>query len=123
MSARSSRRRIKLLESDDANREHLVRIIAELEKRVEDAVVDLIDEPDQTEPSSPRRLSPEHPIITPVQRRIVANLNKLPFEKELAFFPSLRNAHATIVCRDVKRFEAHRMGEGVLRHWAGSFIM
>ncbi|KAG5645713.1 hypothetical protein DXG03_005408 [Asterophora parasitica] len=66
---------------------------------------------------------PEQPILTPVQRKIAGWLNQLPLRKELAYFPDLRNSHATIVCRDVKRFEAHRRGEGIIRHWAASFIL
>ncbi|KAG5637684.1 hypothetical protein H0H81_003600 [Sphagnurus paluster] len=65
----------------------------------------------------------EQPILTPLHHKIVMWLNQLPLRKELAYFPNARNSHAMIVCRDVKRFEAHRLGEGILRHWAASFIL
>ncbi|KAF8074750.1 DUF676-domain-containing protein [Lyophyllum atratum] len=65
----------------------------------------------------------EQPILSPVQVKIAGWLNRLPLHKQLAYFPDVRNAHAMIVCRDVKRFEAHRRGEGIVRHWATSFIL
>ncbi|KAF5383782.1 hypothetical protein D9615_003712 [Tricholomella constricta] len=65
----------------------------------------------------------EQPILSPLQHKIAGWLNQLPLRKELAYFPDVRNAHALIVCRDVKRFEAHRRGEGIIRHWAASFIL
>ncbi|KAJ7504406.1 DUF676-domain-containing protein [Mycena galericulata] len=129
LATRSSRERIKLLENDESNREKLVHILARLERQVEDAVVDLIDndaagEP-MTEPERARESSSkkEAVILTPVQRRIAALLNRLPIKKEATYFPNTRNSHALIICRDVKNFESHRAGEGVLRHWADSFII
>ncbi|KAF8647749.1 hypothetical protein AX16_006584 [Volvariella volvacea WC 439] len=61
--------------------------------------------------------------ITDPQQKIVQNLNKLPIQKERAFFPSVGNSHAYIICREVKRFENQRAGEGVIRHWADNFIL
>ncbi|GLB43424.1 putative lipid particle protein [Lyophyllum shimeji] len=66
---------------------------------------------------------PPEPILTPVQLKVAGWLKQLPIKKELAYFPEVVNSHAMIVCRDVKRFEAHRRGEGILRHWADSFIL
>lgn len=67
---------------------------------------------------------PLKPILLPVQREIIASLNTLPnLKKYVAYFPGLMNAHAVIVCRDVKRFEIHRKGEGVLNHWADHFVL
>jgi len=89
---------------------------------MEEAVVDLIDNPDPSpsyQPENPK----QHPIITPSHQRIAVWLNSLPIKKELAFFPAVRNAHAMIISRDVKRFEIHRLGESVIRHWAQSFIL
>ncbi|TFK63409.1 DUF676-domain-containing protein [Pluteus cervinus] len=127
LATRSSQARIRLLESDEANSDKLVHIFAQLERSVEDTVADYIDEPGPISSASNSEAagatSPDHPILTPLQRRIAANLNKLPLKKELAFFPNVRNAHAVIVCRDIKRFELHKMGEGVVKHWANSFIM
>ncbi len=63
-------------------------------------------------------------VLSEVQRRIVRSLNTLPgLKKELAFIHPVRNAHAVIICRDVKRFPSHRQGEGVIRHWADHFII
>lgn len=121
LASRSSRARIKLLEKDASNSEKLVHILAQLERQVEDAVVDFIDDPDPSPAQLKKKPSPEHPILTPLQRKIAASLNKLPIEKKLTYIRGVRNAHAVIVCRDVKRFEAHRVGEGVLRNWADSF--
>ncbi|KAJ7252775.1 DUF676-domain-containing protein [Mycena haematopus] len=136
LAARSSRARIRLLENDASNTQKLAHILAQLEKQVENAVVDLIDDDAHAgEPvadsesalldkgrhsSKPRQ---ELPILTPTQRHIAAWLNRLPLKKERAYFPNVRNSHAVIICRDVKNFEMHRQGESVVRHWADSFIL
>jgi hypothetical protein len=127
LATRSSRARIRLLERDASNKEKLIHILAELENDVENAVVDLIDDPNPA-PSrnalgNKMKPSSEQPILTPLQRKIAASLNKLPFKKELTYIENVRNAHAIIVCRDVKRFEVHKQGAGVLRHWAASFVL
>ncbi|GBE86549.1 Putative lipase [Sparassis crispa] len=58
-------------------------------------------------------------VLTELQLRLVAWLNTLPnLKKELVFIHPVRNSHAVIISRDVKRFEFHKRGEGVLRHWA-----
>lgn len=141
LATRSSRARIKLLEKDEKNSQKLIHILDQLEKRVGDVVADLIDDPgpepdasmtalEETESSqgkkrvwgnSKAKPPPQQPIITPLQRKIAASLNKLPLKKKLAYIQGLRNSHPVIVCRDVKRFEAHRAGEGVVRHWAKEF--
>jgi len=128
MATRSSRARIKSLESDQSST--LFSTLAHLEKQVEDAVADVIDDPSPTcEEDSPSGaeeppLLPEQPILTPLQRKMITSLNKLPnLKKEAAFITSVRNSHAVIVCRDVKRFSAHKRGEGIIRHWADSFIL
>lgn len=57
LSQRSSRARIKLLETEEeSNRSRLISIVAKLEKGMEDAVVDIMDEPG-TEYDSPSMLS------------------------------------------------------------------
>ncbi|KAF4593013.1 hypothetical protein EYR38_008720 [Pleurotus pulmonarius] len=135
LATHSSRQRIKLLEKDAPAHGRLSHVLAQLEKQVEDAVADFIDssDPDESESSSsspslhikgtPGKPSSAQPILSPVQKRIVASLNKLPIKKELAYIDGVRNSHATIVCRDVKRFDFHRRGEGVLKHWADSFML
>ncbi|KAH9888777.1 DUF676-domain-containing protein [Cubamyces lactineus] len=63
-------------------------------------------------------------VLNETQRKLVRWLNTLPgLKKELAFIHPLRNAHGTIIARDVQRFPAHKIGEGVLRHWADHFIL
>jgi hypothetical protein len=138
LAARSSRARIKLLENDATNTQKLIHILEQLERQVEDAVVDYIDD-DDVDPATPdaaerglvssskrkcrSKPPPEQPIITPMQRKIAASLNRLPIKKERAYFPDVRNSHAMIICRDVKNFEMHKRGEGIVRHWADSFIL
>ncbi|KDQ61438.1 hypothetical protein JAAARDRAFT_123313 [Jaapia argillacea MUCL 33604] len=130
--ARSSRSRIRLLENHESYRQRLVHIFAEVEQEVEDAVVDFIEEingePDQTTSGAstppPGSKSKSQPILSPAQRTRIISLNKLPnLKKERAFIHPVRNSHATIVCRDVKRFEAHRVGAGVIHHWADHFVL
>jgi hypothetical protein len=122
MSSRRSRSRIKLLEAEDPSAiQRLVHIVGQIEREVEDTVVDIVDDP-AVSISSPG--SKESPRVTPSQRRMAAGLNKLPqLKKELVFIPDVRNSHATIIARDIQNFEFHKIGEGVLRHWADSFVM
>ncbi|KAI0676040.1 DUF676-domain-containing protein [Trametes maxima] len=62
--------------------------------------------------------------LNATQRKLVAWLNTLPgLKKELVFIHPVRNSHAVIISRDVKRFPSHKQGEGVLRHWADHFII
>ncbi|KAJ7907692.1 DUF676-domain-containing protein [Mycena leptocephala] len=102
LAARSSRARIRLLEKDASNSQKIAHILAQLEKQVENAVV-----PSQGQP-----------ILTPMQRSMARSLNRLPLKKERTYFPTARNSHGLIICRNVKKFESHRLGEGVVRHWA-----
>ena len=74
-------------------------------------------------PSIHDHYSREHPIISPNHKKIVNWLNLLPIKKVIVYFPDVWNSHPVIICRDVKYFESHRKGEGVLRHWANSFIV
>ncbi|KIY53362.1 DUF676-domain-containing protein [Fistulina hepatica ATCC 64428] len=124
--SRSSRSRIKLLETDDSSKSKLVHVIATLEKDMEDAFADFMDDPDAPiggvvhDTHSPSAIYPK---LTPLQRRMAASLNRLPLKKERAFIQGVRNSHAVIVSRNVKDFDFHRIGEGVIRHWADSFIL
>ena len=135
----SSRARIKLLEKDEATKEgRLITMLARLEKQMEDAVVDVMEEPGQvSDDSDPeaaisskhikRKKDPankEKPELMPVQIKAAKHLNALPnLQKVLAYFPDVYNSHAVIISRDVKRFEFHRRGEGVIRHWADAFVL
>ncbi|KAF8216474.1 putative serine esterase-domain-containing protein [Mycena galopus ATCC 62051] len=131
LATRSSRARIRLLENDASNSQKLVHILAQLEKQVENAVVDFID--DDAHAAGPvadpelalrkGKVPQEAPILTPTQIHIAAWLNRLPLKKQRAYFPDALNSHALIICRDVKRFEFHKQGESVVRHWADSFIL
>lgn len=127
LASRSSRARIKQLEQQahSAGHQKLSDILAEFEHGVEEAVVDFIENPSASSPlyQSSQEPSRAQPIITPNHKKIVNWLNLLPIKKEIAYFHGVRNSHAMIVCRDVKQFEFHRKGEGVLRHWANSFIL
>ncbi|TFK29677.1 lipid particle protein [Coprinopsis marcescibilis] len=123
LDSRSSRARVKALEKGDtsSSTQRLFHILAELEQDVEGAVVDFIDDPNPTPAyRTPVIKKKEHPILTNHQRRLIGWLNTLPLKKEFAFFPDVRNAHAMVISRDVKRFAAHKHGESVIRHWADS---
>jgi hypothetical protein len=135
LATRSSRARIKLLEEDESSSQKLINTLGHLEKEVESAVVDIIEdtifpltaasEPqtpvgEEEQPTGKREVA----LLTPTQRKLVTLLNRLPgLKKELAFIHPARNSHAIIICRDVKRFEAHKQGEGVVRHWASVFVV
>ncbi|KAL1723043.1 putative serine esterase-domain-containing protein [Schizophyllum commune] len=159
MSAHKSRRRIKLLEADPSkisSGETLMQVVARLEKDVEDAVADMMENPEGEESDASPEVSQDGLVgdneaypaqasddtlaqangrrqsvhasqpksvarIAPLQRKMAANLNALPIQKERAFIENVRNSHAVIISRDVKNFEWHRRGEGVIRHWADSF--
>jgi hypothetical protein len=67
---------------------------------------------------------PQHPYLTPLQLQLIENLNTLPnLQKEIAFIHPIVNSHGAIVSRDVKRFKAHLLGQGVIKHWANAFIL
>jgi hypothetical protein len=123
ISSRRSRSRIKLLEADPSATQRLVHIVGQRERQVEHivVVVDIVDDPPVSIPSPE---SKETPRVTLAQRRMAADLNALPqLKKELVFIPDVYNSHATIIARDIQNYEFHRIGEGVLRHWADAFVM
>ena len=69
-------------------------------------------------------MSTKSPRVTPAQRKMATVLNSLPqLKKERAYIPDVRNSHGTIIARDIQNYEFHKIGEGVLRHWADAFIM
>lgn len=122
LASRSSRARLRLMEKDDTQGERLIDILADLETRLENEPLSLTVEDSTTRLAiGPSELPPS--VLTPLQRRMAESLNNLPIQKELAFIDTVRNSHGSIICRDVKRFEFHRTGEGVLRHWAESFTL
>jgi hypothetical protein len=148
LSARSSRARIKLLEKDTSKGQRLIHVMAQLEQDIENAVVNLVDDAGPVSDTPPlsdidtdtdtdtsltksndkgkskSRPTPLQPILTPLQRKMVASLNSIPsLKKERAFIAGVRNAHAALVCRAVKWVPLHRIGEGVIRHWADNFIL
>jgi hypothetical protein len=131
LASRTSQKRIKLLEKNAASNtttRRLVDIMAELERDVEDAVVEMMDRSDP-EPLSRTVVhdsskAAQQAALTPLQVQLVHNLNALPqLEKERVFFPFVRNSHAVIVCRDAKRFSFNYAGEGGLKHWADHFYL
>ncbi|KAF8170960.1 lipid particle protein [Pholiota molesta] len=125
LATRSSRARIEALEAEDqgGGRRALLDLVEQLELEMEEAVVDNIDDPNRSPMYPPSSVSKGHPIISPTHKIIASWLNKLPIDKELVFFPAVRNAHGMIISRDVKHFPTHRQGESVIRHWATSFIL
>ncbi|KAF6761690.1 lipid particle protein [Ephemerocybe angulata] len=132
LNSHKSKARIKLLENEykTTNEQKLIHILAELEREVEDAIVDMVDsdDPGTMTPTSSKSVAiirPQaHPILSTHQKKIANWLNTLPgLKKEMVFLPDIRNSHATIVSRDVKRFESHRDGEDVIRHWAKHLII
>ena len=125
LASRKSRARIRTLEKEASESEHktLLSIFEDIEREVEEAVVDFIDNPDPAPIYQSKSAKKLHPIITPTHKRIAAWLNTLPLEKEISFFPGVLNSHAMIICRDIKRFELHKKGEGVVRHWATSLVV
>ncbi|KAI0295366.1 putative serine esterase-domain-containing protein [Multifurca ochricompacta] len=103
-----SRSRIKLLESEDTptTQQRLVHVFGQLER-------------------DRKRAGPEEePADHPNPEKNGVGLNALPqLKKELAYITDVRNSHGAIVARDVKNFGFHKIGEGVLRHWANAFVM
>lgn len=116
LASRTSRARVKLLEQDESQGERLVHVLTKLEG----IDISLLSEDSTDDVSS---TSIPSSVLSPLQRKLALSLNKLPLKKELAFISEVINSHAPVVCRDVKRFEVHRRGEGVLRHWAASFVL
>lgn len=147
LASRASRERLRALETDQSSVERLVDIIAKLEHDVESAVVNMIDDPGDAPSTANGSPSPElglikanpkteqvahtegfarpqYVILTDLQLRLVKLLNTLPnLKKELAFIHPVRNSHGPIICRDTTNFAFHKLGEGVLRHWADHFVM
>jgi|SRR6266850_1571154 len=123
ISSHHSRERVKLLEADASTAQRLIHIFGQLEREVEDIVVDIVDDSNTPIPSQ-ETTEATSKRITPTQRKMAAVLNALPqLKKERVYIPDVRNSHGAIVARDVQNFEFHKIGEGVLRHWADAFVM
>jgi hypothetical protein len=57
------------------------------------------------------------PSLTSKQRSLVVSLNSLSqMRKHLALIDGVFNSHPVIICKDAGRIEAHKRGQGVLRH-------
>ena len=64
----------------------------------------------------------EKSLLTEEQERMVRSLNTIPnMKKYRVFFAEVRNSHAIIISRDPRRFEIHKQGMEILRHWAERF--
>jgi len=86
-----------------------------------DGATHLEDEEATTAHTIPKE-DKSQPVLTPVQKRMIKNLNSIPhLKKNLLFIDKVANSHATVVCRDLKRFEFHKRGLGGLHHWADHF--
>ncbi|KAK7056428.1 hypothetical protein VNI00_002983 [Paramarasmius palmivorus] len=130
--SRSSRARIKELEKGADHGKSLARVLAELEREVEGAVVELMDEAGasattlqglEVGSTKAKGKKSEAAILTPLQHKIAEQLNTLPLKKELAFIDNVFNSHGTIIMRDLKRFPFQIAGEGVVNHWADSLVL
>jgi len=133
LASRSSRKRIESLEKEESYAQKLVSVVAQLEKEMEDAVVELVDNSGDASNSDsagattqqvPKQRSPTgKPVLKDAQKAMVESLNALPgLRKERAFFKSVRNSHAMIISRDPQKFEIHKRGQAILNHWRDNFI-
>jgi hypothetical protein len=142
LAARRSQSRIMLLESEPATAgSRLIHAVAEMERAVESAVVNMAENQPgspETRPTSPAQgldssvadtqhghpTAPQKgaPVLNATQLEIAAKLNTLPqLEKKLVCIEPARNSHAIIVARDPTNFAWHVEGWGVIRCWADSF--
>jgi len=121
LASHKSSARINKLEADALASEQirLIDVVEEFERQVEESVVDYAE--NQALELAPSTKS--HPIIKDTHRKIAKWLNTLPLKKELAYFPDIQQTHATIVSRDLQRFEFHKRGQPILRHLADSLLV
>ncbi|XP_006461845.1 hypothetical protein AGABI2DRAFT_70587 [Agaricus bisporus var. bisporus H97] len=113
-----SRARVEKLESDATFRERLAAAYRSMEQEIERVSLPVDEETNEQLPVIKIKL---HPVVTPLQKRMAKSLNNLPWKKECAFFPWVRNSHAMIVGRDANIFPQHKKGESVVKHWADHF--
>jgi hypothetical protein len=126
---RCSEKRIRGLEAHESHQNHLVHLLAQMEKKVEDTIVDLVEtqgnsavvaSSSKVEQTGNNKI--KKPTLTDAQKEIVGWLNTLPnLRKEFAFIHTVANSHPAIVCRDLEKFIIHKDGQGILLHWADNF--
>lgn len=103
--------RIKKLQKKESSTARFVHIIRYLERKVAEAVVDMLDSADQAQaqtaasPGSPK--TEPSLMLNTIFHKHVAWLNTLPGVKEPASIDSARDAHASIIARE-KRFPSHQ---------------
>lgn len=133
-----SQKRIKDLEAHESHQSRLVHILVGLEKKVEDEVVDIMENQGNSTDDSPpiaevtghidnpvikQKKAAKKPTLTEAQKEIILWLNTLPnLKKERAFIHTVSNSHPVIVCREMERWKIHDAGLGILRHWADNFV-
>lgn len=147
LASRASRERIRLLEADASRSNYLRSLFHNIEKDVDDALATAETYVDverstvaratgtssrqfntrysaETQESSDSKTTTLRPRLTPLQVRIANNLNSIPhLKKKLPYIDGVVNSHPVIVSRDVKRFEVHEKGRGVVNNWADSFVL
>lgn len=146
-SSKRSRARIKAMEGSESYRQRLIHIFSDLEHRMEGAFIEVVhdvselgvntpvtpgagdglkadDKPNGTADVTPPLTSqaPKKSFLTDEQKEMVRSLNTIPnLKKYRAFFTEVRNSHAIIISRDPRRFEIHKKGVEILKHWAERF--
>jgi hypothetical protein len=137
LDALSSHERIRRLESDASLRHQLVHVLAELEKKMDDKIVDVVELENSTSKSANHKAVEQHStprlileksaaeqFFTEPQKDIVKLLNALPnLKKEIAFIDIPPSAHAALICRDMGKYKFSDAGKGILQHWADNFII
>ncbi|KAJ3825413.1 DUF676-domain-containing protein [Lentinula raphanica] len=113
LNTRSSEQRVSILEKASASaQERLAQMFATLDYVGQDTGTTLEQKSQGVSEGS----------LSEVQRKMIANLNKLSVRKHLTWIHPVRNSHAIIICREEKQYAGHGLGEGVLRHWADHFV-
>jgi len=140
-SSYSSKKRIKNLQSHESHKNRLIYILAELEKNVENRIVDFVETSEANASTSTSadingtgqlklssnsetvsETSGANPTLTKLQKELIKLLSTLPnLKKEIAFIHTLTNTHSAIVCRDVEKYKFYSVGKGILSHWAYNF--
>ena len=132
------------MEGSESYRQRLIHIFSDLEHRMEGAFIEVVhdvselgvntpvpsgagngleadDKPTDVTPPLTSR-APKNSFLTDEQKEMVRSLNTIPnLKKYRAFFTEVRNSHAIIISRDPRRFEIHKKGAEILRHWAERF--
>ena len=137
----SSKKRIKNLESHESHKNRLIHVLAELERNVENRIVDFVETSEANASTSTSagingtgqlklpshsetisETSGANPTLTEPQKELIRLLSTLPnLKKEIAFIHTLTNTHPAIVCRDVEKYKVYSVGKGILQHWADNF--